>query len=90
MDSLVALVVGVIEARGLLYDDDISLSRYDWAAIGHAFDKQFGEKTKLSVLECAMEKKRYRYVIALFRQRCKTAKEQQPEMGEEYWHWMDV
>lgn len=90
MESLVALVVESIEARGLLYDDNISLPRYDWAAIRHAFNIEFKEDTNLSVLKCAMRKERYKYVIALFRQRCKTAKEKQPEMGEEYWHWMEI
>lgn len=44
----------------------------------------------MRVLECAMESERYKYVIALFRERCKAAKEGQPELGEEYWHWMEV
>lgn len=36
----------------------------------------------MGVLECAMESERYKYVIGLFRERCKAAKEEQADLGE--------
>ena len=89
MEFFVELIVGSIKARGQLYSRDIIFTLHDWNIIRQVFSRKF-EDTNLSVLECAMRRERYKYVIALFRERCRTAKEEQPELGEEYWHWMEV
>ena len=90
MEFFVRFLVKYIKARGQLYSSNIIFTRRDWNTTRQAFNSKFKEDTNLSVLECAMRKERYKYVIALFRERCETAKEEQPELGEEYWHWMDV
>ncbi|KAL9133638.1 MAG: hypothetical protein Q9175_005179 [Cornicularia normoerica] len=89
MEFIVELLVNISKARGRLYGA-MTFSRQDWSAITATFNENFGGKTKLSVLECAMRNARYKYVTSVFRERCKVAKEEQPELGEEYWHWMEV
>ena len=89
MNSLINLLIMIIKSRNQLYGN-ISFSRHDWNAITHAINKGYGGNTRTSVLECAIRTERYKYVITLFRERCKVAKEEQPELGEEYWHWMEV
>ena len=89
MDTLVGIIASVLRRRQGLYGD-IDISRQDWNAIGVAYNKEIGGKTNLTVLQCAVEKQRYKYVIAVFRERCKLAEEAQPELGEEYWHWLEV
>lgn len=89
MDSLVRMFINIAKSRKQLYGS-ISFTQQDWFTVRHAFNLRFGGKTKTSVLECAKRRGRYKYVIALFRERCKAAKEEQPDLGEEYWHWIRV
>ena len=89
MDTLVEKIVSVLKRRGGLYGD-IDISRWDWDAICAAYNKEIGGKTNVNVLRCAVVKQRYKYVVAIFRERCKLAAESQPELGEEYWHWLEV
>ena len=89
MDTLVEKIVGVLKRRGGLYGD-LDISSWDWDAICAAYNKEIGGKTNVNVLRCAVVKQRYKYVVAIFRERCKLAAEAQPELGEEYWHWLDV
>lgn len=90
MDTLVRTLIQKTKSRKQLYDNNISFTRHDWRTISRYFNLRFAGSTKWRVLECAMRKERYKYLIALVRERCKAAKEEQPEMGEEYWHWMEV
>ncbi len=91
MEFLVEIIVKCIKARGQLYTSNVIIFTLpDWNMIRQVFSSKFEQETNLSVLECAMRRERYKYVIALFRARCETAKEEQPELGEEYWHWMEV
>ena len=89
MDILVEKIVSVLKRRGKLYGD-LDISRGDWNAIGAAYNKEIGGKTTVTVLQCAVENQKYKYVIGVFRERCKLAEEAQPELGEEYWHWLEV
>ena len=89
MDTLVGKIVSVLKRRGGLYGD-IDISSWDWDAICAAYNKEIGGKTNVNVLRCAVVTQRYKYVVAIFRERCKLAKEAQPELGKEYWHWLEV
>ena len=89
MDILVRILIEIVTCRKQLYSS-ITFARHDWRYIVDIFSHQFKVNTKPSTLECAMRKERHEYVIALFRERCKVAQEEQPEMGAEYRHWMEV
>ena len=89
MDTLVEKIVSVLRGRGGIYGD-IDISSWDWDAICAAYNKEIGGKTNVNVLRCAVVTHRYKYVVAIFRERCKLAAEAQPELGEEYWHWLEV
>ena len=89
MDTLVEKIVSVLRQRGKLYGD-VDISSWDWDAICAAYNKEIGGKTKVNVLRCAVVTQRYKYVVAIFRERCRLAEEAQPELGEEYWHWLEV
>ena len=82
-------IVSVLRQQGKLYGD-IDISSWDWDDICAAYNKEIGGKTKANVLRCAVVTKRYKYVVAIFRERCRLAAEAQPELGEEYWHWLEV
>ena len=89
MDTLVEKIVSVLKRRGGLYGD-IDISSWDWDAICAAYNKEIGGKTNVNVLRCAVVAHRYKYVVGIFRERCKLAAEAHPELGEEYWHWLEV
>ena len=83
MQSLIDTIISVKKARGRLYSAKPTVSWRDWNVVGRAFNEKFGGTVKVDVLECAIWRERYRYEIALFRERCRVAKEEQQELGEE-------
>ena len=87
MHALIDLMISVKKKRAQLYSNNMDISRRDWNTVRGAFNKKFGGDTRVSVLECAIRREMHNYEIALFREQCRVAKEEDSELGERYWEF---
>lgn len=59
MHTLIDLLISVKKERRQLYSNN-NISRPGWNAVRLAFNKKFGGDTRVSVLECAIRRERYK------------------------------